>query len=133
MVHYQESYIIGKIGEEKVLPIIKEFFKRDIQQSKNQYDKYDFFDNKYNYECKTRLVNKNTYIDTMITFNKLKDDDKPLILLFNFLDKLCYIKYNKEKFKKYRINKFSRAQLKNDEKHHIYIDISDLKDITDYN
>ena len=131
MVHFNQSYKFGKKEELKVLPLIREHFKREINPYPNQYDKYDFFDNEYQYELKSRTNTKTKYSDTMITFNKMSDD-KPLILLFNYTDRLCFIQYDKEKFSKYKKCLFSRAGLEEDEKEHIYIPIEDLTDIFQY-
>jgi hypothetical protein len=130
-MHYANSYKFGKAEELKVLPVIQDFFKREIQIYPENFSKYDFFDEKYEYELKSRKVNKTAYPTTMLTFNKL-ETNKPLILLFNFRDKLCYIEYEQEKFQKYFKQMFSRAGIKADEKEHIYIPIGDLKDIACY-
>jgi hypothetical protein len=131
MVHFNNSYKFGKQEELKVLPLICEYFKREISQYPNQYDKYDFFDSEHQYELKSRTNTKMKYPTTMITLNKMSDD-KPLILLFNYTDRLCFIQYDKEKFSKYFIQNHSRAGLKEDEKEHIYIPIEDLTDIIQY-
>ena len=131
MVHFTESYNFGKNQEVKILPLIKDYFKREIKQYPNQYDKYDFHDNKFEYELKSRTNTKSKYPDTMITFNKISDD-KPLILLFNYIDKLCFIQYDRVKFSKYKKCLFSRATIEEDEKEHIYIPIEDFTDIIHY-
>jgi hypothetical protein len=122
------SYKFGKSQEGKILPHIRDFFQREIKAYSQEFSKYDFYDDRYNYELKSRTVNKRAYPTTMITFNKL-ETDKPLILLFNFKDKLCYIEYNVEQFSKYEKQMFSRAGLSYDEKEHIFIPIGELKDI----
>jgi len=128
MVHYKLSYAYGKAQESRIHPVIKDFFKKDIQQSVGQYDKYDFFDGDTNYEVKSRTNNYSKYPTTMITFNKCCncDKDKELILLFNFTDGLYYIKFDETTFRSYQKNLFSRANLVEDEKEHIYIPITDL-------
>jgi hypothetical protein len=133
MVHWQKSYEYGKQQEQKVLPILKEYFKREIQATPGQYSKYDFTDDLYNYECKSRTNRRATYPTTMITFNKLPSDaDKPLILIFNFTDCLCFIEYKREKFALYETNMFSRLGLPFDEKPHAFIPIEDLTEIVKY-
>jgi hypothetical protein len=44
MVHWNKSYKYGKAQEEKVLPVITEYFKRGIAATEGQYAKYDFID-----------------------------------------------------------------------------------------
>jgi len=131
MVHYQNSYRFGKEQENMVLPIINEYFNRDIKPYKEQYSKYDFYDDEYEYELKSRTCYLNSYPDTMITANKM-NSSKPLILLFNYRNCLAYIQYDKERFSSYRQTMFSRAGLAYDEKSHIYIPIEDLEIIKIY-
>jgi len=130
MVHFENSFQYGIQEEKEVLPIIKEFFKRDIKQSTDKWSKYDFFDDETIYELKSRTNALNKYPDTMITANKIVNDDKKQILLFNFTDCLAYIEYDSELFSTYLKKKFSRAQIKADEKEHIFIPIQDLKIIS---
>ena len=125
MVHFEESYKYGKAKEEIILPVLKEYFSREIINTTEKYAKYDYYDDSYKYELKSRTNKKNTYPDTMITFNKCTDEF-PLILLFNDTDCLCYIEYNKDKFKNYKKKLFSRANIITDEKEHVYIPIEDL-------
>lgn len=126
MVNYENSYKFGKKGEQRVFPVIKEFFKRDIVQTTERYDKYDYICPQYNYECKSRTNAFNKYPDTMITMNKLEDGEKGLVLLFNFTDALYYIIYEPELFSTFNTVMFSRAREDWDEKEHIYIPLKHL-------
>lgn len=125
MVHYHSCYKYGIENQKIVLPIIQNYFNRNIIEHTEQYSKYDFSDNEYNYELKSRKFNLNKYSTTMITLNKI-DKSKPLILLFKFTDKLTYIEYNEQLFKTFEIKDFSRANLRGDYKPHIYIPIEYL-------
>lgn len=127
MVHWTEDYKYGTEKQNDVYPIILNYFKRDIKQTLGQYAKFDFTDDLYNYELKSRKNPLNQYPDTMITMNKCIAGTKPTILLFNFTDKLAYIEYDPELFKTFQTKMFSRANKKWDEKEHIYIPISYLK------
>ena len=131
MVHWTNSYKFGKDKEAEILPIITEYFSRNIQHTDGQYAKYDFFDENYKYELKSRTNASHTYPDTMITCNKMSDEHH-VILLFNFTNCLCYIEYNKEKFKDYRRQMFSRANEQWDEKEHLYIPVEQLTIIKSY-
>jgi hypothetical protein len=62
----------------------------------------------------------------MITEDKAVGD-KPVIFIFNFVDKVAYIEYNEESFSTYERRNFSRANLQYDQKPHIYIPVGDLK------
>ena len=128
MVHWKDSYAFGKTQEQKIFPIIKEYFNPNITPTEGQYAKYDFIDAVTNYELKSRTCKHNNYKDTMITFNKLCncDVDKKLILLFNFTNGLFFIEYNEIAFSQYRTDLFSRAREFGDEKLHIYIPVEHL-------
>jgi hypothetical protein len=127
MVHYEQSYQFGKSQESRILPVITEFFKREVQEYPDRYAHHDFFDAEYDYELKSRTNNLNAYPDTMITMNKLQELTKPLILLFNYKDCLCYIKYDEDRFAGYRKQMFARSQRDCDKKEHIFIPITDLE------
>jgi len=126
MVHWTNSFKYGIEQQKIVLPIIKNYFNRDIIEHTEQYSKYDYSDEIYNYELKSRTNNLNKFPTTMITLNKI-DKTKPLILLFKFTDKLTYIEYNETLFNTFEVKQFSRANQKYDEKDHIYIPIKYLK------
>jgi hypothetical protein len=133
MVHYPASYKYGKAQEAIVLPVLQEFFKRDIIATTERFDPFDFYDDKYNYEMKSRMCKMKAYPDTMITCNKLeRSGEKPLVLLFNFFDKLCYIEYDPELFKNFRKILFSRASEDWDKKEHIFIPTEHLKLIKEW-
>jgi hypothetical protein len=125
MVHWTNSFKYGIEQQKIVLPIIQNYFNRDIIEHTEQYSKYDFSDEQYNYELKSRTNNLNKYPTTMITLNKI-DKSKPLILLFKFTDKLTYIEYDETLFNSFEVKKFSRAQKEWDKKNHIYIPIEYL-------
>jgi hypothetical protein len=126
MVHWTNSFKYGIQQQKIVLPIIQKYFNRDIIEHLEQYSKYDYSDEMYNYELKSRTNNLNKYPTTMITLNKI-DKTKPLILLFKFTDKLTYIEYDETLFNTFEVKQFSRAKQEWDEKNHIYIPIQYLK------
>lgn len=122
--NFQKRYTIGKASENEILPIIKQFFKDDtIQPTLNKLDRYDYKSTTKNYELKTRTNKYEDYPTTMIGLDKCEINS---ILLFKFTDKLMYIEYDEEKFKKYQIKLFTKYIQK---KQYIYIDIIDLKEI----
>jgi hypothetical protein len=72
-------------------------FGDDITQSKNKYSPYDFINDEYVIELKSRRCLKNTYDTTMILFNKvekLKTFNKKILLCFSFIDQDCYYLYD---------------------------------------
>jgi hypothetical protein len=127
MPHYEQSYQFGKFQEKRILPVIREFFKSDIQEYPERFAHHDFFDDVNDYELKSRTNSKNAFPDTMITMDKMTDLKKPLILLFNYRDCLCYIKYDADKFAGYRKQMFARSQRDCDKKEHLFIPITDLE------
>jgi hypothetical protein len=119
---YTQRYNTGKQSEADVLPIIKEYFKRDIQQTKEKYDPFDFKDGEYNYELKTRTNLMKAYPTTMTTLNKCKPKS---ILLFKYIDCLAYIEYDEDKFKYYEVVKYTRYEDRH-KREHIFIPVNDL-------
>jgi hypothetical protein len=131
MVHYPESYIYGTKKEVIILPILKAHFKSDIQMN-SPNSKFDYQDEKYNYELKSRTCKSTTYKTTMISANKCNSTEKEIRLVFNFVDALYYIEYNEKLFKTYQNEMFSRADIVSDEKLHYYIPIEHLTLIEKY-
>ena len=117
--HYR--YNKGKEAESAVLPLIIEYFKRDIKPTTNKLDRFDFTCSNYKYELKSRNNIFSKYPTTMIAVDKLEEN---VILLFKFTDdKLAFIEYNEEQFNKYTIQLFTKYTIP---KKHIYIPICDL-------
>ena len=135
MVNWENSYKYGEKKEKELLPILQEYFGKDIKRNeKGRYAKYDYTDEKVNYELKSRTNKIKQYPTTMITQNKVEGNDanKDLILLFNYTDCLAYIEYEAEQFKQYTTENFSRLGATFDEKPHLYIPIEHLKIIKSY-
>jgi hypothetical protein len=125
---YPADYAFGTKEEDKIVPLLKEFFKRDIKRSEDKFAKHDFYDEEYTYELKSRTNKHDKYPTTMITQDKIvRQNNKKLILLFNFTNGLYYIEYDEEKFKSYESKSFSRAKVNWNEKPHLFISIEDLK------
>lgn len=124
---FKEELKTGLINQEVILPIIKKYFKRDINHTKGQYNKFDYEDNVYKYELKTRTNAYLKYPTTLIGCNKL---EKNAIFLFDFTDGLYYIEYNKELFDTFEIKDFVRnpryGKIDKPQKY-IYIPIDKLK------
>ena len=135
MVNWENSYKYGERKEEALLPVLQDYFGKEIIRSKGgRFAKYDYSDEKFNYELKSRTNKMEQYPTTMITKNKVEgsDADKDLILLFNFTDKLAYIQYEAEQFEQYTTESFSRLGASWDEKPHLYIPVEHLKIIKSY-
>ena len=78
--HFPISYTFGKNNEIIVLPLITTHFQREIKEYKEQYSKFDFFDDEYDYELKSRTNKYKTYPTTMITANKVSGNKKKIFL-----------------------------------------------------
>jgi hypothetical protein len=93
---------IGKIGEDKVL---QRLLERDASfiKSANRFEKWDFKNDKEEYwEAKTRTNAKGKYPTTYIPTHKVLEG-KDQFFLFNFTDVMCYIKYDAEVFKTFKV------------------------------
>jgi hypothetical protein len=119
---YKQRYAIGKQSETQILPIIKEYFKRDIKQTEDKYNEFDYKDEIHQYELKTRTNKMNQYPTTMTTYNKCKPNS---ILLFKYTDCLAYIEYDEERFKQYEVAKYTRYEDRQ-KRDHIFIPVKDL-------
>lgn len=128
---FKNDYLFGLGKENEILPVIRTFFKRDIEKSTSKFEKFDYKDDKYKYELKSRKNEYNKYPTTIICNDKVITDK--LIFLFNFTDGLYYIKYSKSKFDKFEKKLFvrnKRSDFKDLEKDYIFIPIEKLKKIT---
>ncbi len=105
---YEKDYEFGKECEKKIFPIIKDFFDDEIKESTYRYCTYDFKGTKNNYELKSRNNKHNTFNDTMISKYKIDNLKGNTIFLFNFIDGLFYIKYDKDEFKNFKLENFVR-------------------------
>jgi hypothetical protein len=126
---YEESYQKGLVAEKKVLPIVRKYFERDVKHITDRFSKYDFEDEEYCYELKSRTNRRESFPDTLIGLDKVENVGKKLILLFEFTDSLCFIEYDAEKFSKYEVVMFGRNDRNVKPKLHIKIPICDLHQI----
>jgi hypothetical protein len=124
------DYAKGLNNEELILDTIRKYFNRNIKRLLNEFSKFDYRDNKYYYELKTRNNKYNDFNETIINENKINIIDN-VILLFCFSDGLYYIDYsiNKELFKTFKRELFQRNYRNdyNDKlQYYIYIPIEHL-------
>jgi hypothetical protein len=130
---YNESYHSGLTQEQLVLPIILDYFNRDIKPIAGRFSQHDFECDNYTYELKSRTNKKDKFNDTLIGLDKLNNLSKPLVLLFSFTDCLCYVEYNETQFETYKKSIFGRLDRPYEEaKAHVYIPIKDLIKIKDW-
>jgi hypothetical protein len=126
---FKTDYSYGLKKEDELLPIIKSFFQRDILKSTNKFERFDYSDEKYKYELKSRQNDYNKYPTTLIPASKIC---KGIIFLFNFTDGLYYIKYRKSKFNTFEKKMFvrnKRYDYNDKQQEYYYIPIDKLKKI----
>ncbi len=93
---FNQDYSDGMKNEISVLNILNELGFNLKKTSKTH--PFDFFDEEYYFELKSRKVYKNTYPTTIIGLNKIqyaKKTEKGCIFLFKFIDGLFYYIYDK--------------------------------------
>ena len=91
------DYIFGTNNEIEFIDILKRKFGDDIVQVENKNCSYDYENDEYIFELKSRRCLKNTYDTTMIGYNKIKSYkklNKKVVLCFKFTDCNCYYEYD---------------------------------------
>jgi len=95
---FQLDKRMGDIGEVSVLPKLQSHFNMSIRKTTNAYEKYDYIDDAgTKYELKTRRNRMDAFPTTLIPKHKVIDGSE-LYFVFNFVDKVSYIKYDAELF-----------------------------------
>lgn len=94
----------GLKKEIEVINKIKDYWKNEVNiiNTKEIYDEYCLYDfeseSGSSWEVKSRKVNKSQYYTTILKVHKIRDVNTNQFFIFNFLNKCCYIKYDKELF-----------------------------------
>lgn len=123
----------GLEQEELLLDLLQTHFKCGLTKTTNKSSWYDYsFGNNY-YELKSRNNDSKKYPTTMIGYNKVIEAEKvkgDVYFIFNFTDKVLYIKYDKDVFDKFEIKKGGRYDRgKVEERQYIYIPVDSLEQI----
>lgn len=129
---FNKDYNLGKKCENKVLDYLNNTLHYNLICN-SQNSEFDFSNDKYNIELKTRNNNYSKYPDTMVGYNKIKiaeeDITKQYKFLFLFQDGLYCFDFQKDK---YRIRNGGRQDRgKFEYKQYAFINISDLYLLTD--
>ena len=91
MVNFENDYLYGIQKQIEILPILRDYFGKDLEETVGRWKKYDFYNDKSIFELKSRKNTKTLYPTTLLTCNKVVSvSGKDLIFLFNFTDQLCY-------------------------------------------
>ena len=120
----------GVSKEQTVIDKMNTYFGEEISKVEYQYSPYDAESETTKYEIKSRRVRYSQYPTTIIACNKTRTEGR-LVFVFPFLDKLCYIVYDKEKFSKYSVANVRAVRSGGivTETPHVYIPIGDLTEI----
>ena len=137
LMRLENDIEFGLAQEEPVLNNLRQFFHDDtIYKTGEKFCKYDggsIANPEIIYEIKSRRNTKNAYPTTIIPVHKcvMLGDDKRLIIVFHFTDKLCYIEYDNEKFQNYRIQSICAIRSGGNPSvvAHFHIPVADLLDI----
>jgi len=119
-----EDLNYGLFSEEKVEPMIEEYFNEKVMNTKLTRGKwcaydYETVDRQTRYELKTRRIKHNAYPTILINKSKItkgSSDGARLILLFLFEDGLYYIKYDSFIFSTFEEGDFIRYRDGHEEK-----------------
>ena len=130
---YEASYNLGLAEEERVLPVLCDYFQRDIQKIPGRFAQHDFECADYVYELKSRSNRLECFADTDISTDKFEGLAKPLVLVFSFTDCLCYIEYSEKEFETYKKSLFGRLDRSSSEaKIHVHVPVGELVKIREW-
>jgi hypothetical protein len=124
----ENDYQYGRQKECEILDKMNKYFMDNITQTENRFDTKDYVGDKNKYEVKSRRIYYKSYPTTIIPTDKVNEN---IIFLFNFIDGLYYIRYNKEVFSNFKIDYFHRRDggQNNKNKLYFYIPINELTQI----
>jgi len=109
MRSFQTDYYAGLAGELASYAALKGLSGTYLSHSKDPFADFDFFSTDCVIELKTRNCFFDNYEDCMIQMLKVMKasqicDHKDVYFAFRYFDGLYYIKYDPEKFSKYKIH-----------------------------
>jgi hypothetical protein len=101
----------SKFLELELYPIIiNKFNILDLKFTDNKFHKFDYENDDYLIELKSRNNKSNFYKTTIIGYNKIKyglKNNKKMIFVFKFTDKVQYIEYDKDIFDTFEIKTYA--------------------------
>jgi len=130
-----EDYLKGKEREDYLYPLIKNKFNlNNLKQSINQYDKFDYYDEEYLIELKSRNCYSYTYKDIFFNNDKIiygLNKNKKMIFVFEFIDKVLFIKYDNLIFNKYLVKKINNRNDRGRKEYinSIFIPLKDMSEL----
>lgn len=129
-----QDKLFGDHKEMEHIETISKVLNISLNKIKDDYATFDYEGDGVKVELKSRRNYKYTYPTTMIGINKINeasvDEKTNYYFCFSFTDKLCYIKYDKERFNKYPRNIGGRTDRgKIEMKEYVFIPVRDLIDV----
>ena len=113
---------MGLHNEAKVLKYLnhKNRFNHSLQKTENTYDSFDFINDEYICELKSRRVHHNQYVSAMCGLNKIRDikkyGNRKVRFYWLFTDGLYYWDYKKNNPFDYENNEYYTAQTKRNDR-----------------
>ena len=98
-VNYQNDLTFGLSEEIRIKTILEDNF--GSLESLDKYNPFDFENDKYLLELKSRRVTHNQYPTAMVNYSKLvktKDTTKTRIIIFNYTDGIYYWLVNEDEY-----------------------------------
>jgi len=120
----------GLKKETDIITTLSTFFGKDLVKTADPFCKFDFttIEEDLTIELKSRRNTMAAYPTTLLPIHKSNDREN-LYFVFNFTDKVAYIKYNKEVFDTFKTC-FITARGRERGADHFLIPVSLLKEIT---
>ena len=136
MTKRNQDLTYGLKKEIEIINKIKDYWKDEVniintKEIYNEYCLYDFeSESGSSWEVKSRKVNKLKYYTTILKVHKIRDVNTNQFFIFNFLNKCCYIKYDKELFDTFNITDITcYRDGKNETAPHYHIPVNKLIDM----
>jgi len=96
----KKAYNFGIQQEQKLKPILEQYFKTTLEIPKNKFSRYDYYDENIEVELKSRRVKSDAYNTYHLCKGKIdyaKTTNKQFFIVLNFLDKIMVCDYSKHK------------------------------------
>lgn len=88
------NYNFGKKKERQIRPILTRYFNDNLRQT-STFCPWDFIGTSgATYEVKSRKISARHWPDTILAVNKIKANVLTQYFVFNFTDRIMYIKYD---------------------------------------
>ncbi len=107
---FRTDYAKGLLKEKEVLKTLRTQKRyADLIHCDYAFSKFDFYNDKYEIELKSRNCRSDRYTTTFIPVDKVeRSTQKKIILFFKFEDGLFYIRYKPKRFSKFNKTTFKR-------------------------